>query len=222
MPSLHDLIGEMSHMKVSDNDMDDCSSECSYYSLPGLEDDPWLKQIPAHEVRKQAELVPEEVSPFAKYPHRFYNKERLRLKTTGPWLEYPLFLSGRYHNGSYKQAGPARVIVNRAGRHEVIYHPRWDVNTFRKATYRKSGYRKQLPGYGSPVTAASLPTYPAVTQGYLSPPASPGFYGAVVYPWFTGISPQQAFALSGYQQWTGQSTMAGYYYPQNIALMAYY
>ncbi|CAJ0544443.1 Ff.00g036190.m01.CDS01 [Fusarium sp. VM40] len=87
MPSLHDLDGQMSHMMISDDDMDDNSSECSYYSLPDLEDDPWLKQIPAHEVRKQAEQVPKVVSPGAKYPHPFYNKERLQLTTAGPWLE---------------------------------------------------------------------------------------------------------------------------------------
>jgi hypothetical protein len=48
----------MSHMMISDDDMDDNCSECSYYSLPDLEDDPWLMQTPAHEVRKQAEQVP--------------------------------------------------------------------------------------------------------------------------------------------------------------------
>ncbi|KAF4988032.1 hypothetical protein FGRMN_10013 [Fusarium graminum] len=222
MPSLHDLDEDMSHMKVSDNDMDDGSSECSYYSLPELENDPWLKRIPAYEVRKQAKQVPEVVSPGAKYPHLFHNKERLPLKTTGPWLEYPLCLNGRYHNKSYREAGPARVLVNPSvpGGHEVIYHPRKKDGGFRQAIYRKSGYRKQLPGCGSCMTAASIPTCPSLNQGYLSPPASPGSYGAAPYPGFTDIAPQQAFALAAYQQqWTGQSTMAGCYFPQNTGVM---
>ncbi|KAG5656063.1 hypothetical protein KAF25_001633 [Fusarium avenaceum] len=225
MPSLHDLDGQMSHMMIPDDDMDDNSSECSYYSLPGLEDDPWLMQIPAHEVRKQAEQVPNVVSLGAKYPHPFYNKEGLQLTTAGPWLEYPLCLSGRYHNDSYQEAGPARVIVNPSvpGGHDIIYHPRKTERGSRKAIYHKTGYRKKLPGCTPPMSVASPSTCPSPDLGYLSPLASPDIYGGAAYPGYTEISPEQAFASARYQQqWTGQDYTGGWWnpYPQNTWAMA--
>ncbi|SPJ73562.1 uncharacterized protein FTOL_03292 [Fusarium torulosum] len=225
MPSLHDLDGQMSHMMISDNDMDDNSSECSYYSLPDLEDDPWLMQIPAYEVRKQAEQVPEAASPGAKYPHPFYNKEKLKLQTAGPWLEYPLCLNGRYHNESYRSAGPARVIVNPSvpGGHDVIYHPRKTEAGFRQAIYHKTGYRKKLPGCTSPMSVASPSTCPSPDLGYLSPPASPDMYGGAVYPGYKEISPEQAFAFAVcQQQWTGQDDTGSWsnHYLQNTWMMA--
>jgi hypothetical protein len=215
----------MSHMMISDNDMDDNSSECSYYSLPDLEDDPWLMQIPAYEVRKQAEQVPEAVSPGTKYPHPFYNKEKLQLQTAGPWLEYPLCLNGRYRNDSYREAGPARVIVNPSvpGGHDVIYHPRKTEAGFRQAIYHKTGYRRKLPGYTSPMSVASPSACPSPDLGYLSPPASPDMYGGVVYPGYTEISPKQDFAFAAYQQqWTGQNYTGGWSNPylQNTWTMA--
>ncbi|KAM0438191.1 hypothetical protein ACHAQK_006925 [Fusarium lateritium] len=225
MPSLHDLDGQMSHMKISDNDMDDNSSECSYYSLPELENDPWLMQIPAYEVRKQAEQIPKAVSQGAKYPHLFHNKEQLPLKTAGPWLEYPLCLNGRYHNDSYREAGPARVIVNPSvpGGHDVIYHPRKTEAGFRQAIYHKSGYRKKLPGCTSPMSVASPSTCPSPDLGYLSPLASPDIYGGAAYPGFTEISPKQAWAATAYQQqWPGQVYTGGWSNPylQNTWTMA--
>ncbi|EXL94658.1 hypothetical protein FOIG_12504 [Fusarium odoratissimum NRRL 54006] len=100
MPSLADL-GVMDHMSRSEDDMDDNSSTCSYYSLSDVEDISF-KKIPAHEVRKQSEHVPE-CSPWATYPHTFRNSEALPLK----------------------DPGPARVIINPSvpGGHDVIYHP---------------------------------------------------------------------------------------------------
>ncbi|TXC06652.1 hypothetical protein FocTR4_00010796 [Fusarium oxysporum f. sp. cubense] len=120
MPSLADL-GVMDHMSRSEDDMDDNSSTCSYYSLSDVEDISF-KKIPAHEVRKQSEHVPE-CSPWATYPHTFRNSEALPLKVAGPWMEYPLCLSGVYSHS--KDPGPARVIINPSvpGGHDVIYHP---------------------------------------------------------------------------------------------------
>ena len=114
MPSLADL-GVMDHMSRSEDDMDDNSSTCSYYSLSNVEDISF-KKIPAHEVRKQSEHVPE-CSPWATYPHTFRNSEALPLKVAGPWMEYPLCLSGVYSHS--KDPGPARVATWAGGFRQV-------------------------------------------------------------------------------------------------------
>jgi hypothetical protein len=70
---------------------------------------------------------------------------------------------------------------------------------------------------------ASPSTCPSPDLGYLSPLASPDIYGGVAYPGFVEISPEQAFALAGYQQqWTGLDYTGGwcYPYPQNTWAMA--
>ncbi|KAJ4253406.1 hypothetical protein NW762_010563 [Fusarium torreyae] len=173
MPSLHDLDSEMSHLKVSDDDMDDCSSECSYYSLPDLEKDPWLQKIPASEVRKQANLVPATASPGVEYPHNFLNREKLPLKVPGPWVEYPLCLNGRYHGNT---PGPARLIVNPSvpGGHDVIYHPTRDDKKFLQATYRSKGYKPYYLIEPENFIPSSLPSSPISPP----PPSPAGHMGA--------------------------------------------
>ncbi|KAM5354717.1 hypothetical protein ACJ41O_001364 [Fusarium nematophilum] len=160
MSSLSVLDSQMSHLKVSDDDMDDCSSQCSYYSLPDLKHDEWLRRIPASEVRKQAKLVPDETLPGVKYPRDLHNKEDLPLKVPGPWKEHPLCLNGRYMWGS---PGPARVIVNPSmpDSYDVVYHPTRDDLSFRQAKYRPRGHKRgaiRKPGPQSPPTSpSSLP-----------------------------------------------------------------
>ncbi|KAF4944463.1 hypothetical protein FSARC_14669 [Fusarium sarcochroum] len=210
MPSLHDLDSQMSHLKVSDDDMDDCSSQCSYYSLPDLERDPWLQKIPASEVRKQANLVPAAASPGVEYPHNFLNREKLPLKLSGPWVEYPLCLNGRYLGHT---PGPARVIVNPSvpGGHDVIYHPRRDDKKFRQATYRSKGYK---PYYLAKPEGCSPPDSPIS-----SPPLSPGDHmGAaglypIGFPGATPVSPD--FAEISCSQAMGTTASNQQYFQQN-------
>ncbi|KAF5627588.1 extracellular guanyl-specific ribonuclease Fl2 [Fusarium sp. NRRL 25303] len=225
MPSLADL-GVMDHMSRSDDDMDDNSSTCSYYSLSDVENISF-KKIPAHEVRKQSEQVPE-FSPFSTYPHTFHNKEALPLKVAGPWLEYPLCLKGKYTLSMGMNPGPARVIINQSvpGGHDVIYHPtKWE-GRFLQAKYRPKGYRAKISGCAamptipsppsSPLPSPFLSPYPFFSPSpllYFSPPAGPGFYG----PSPTGlIASQQAFALAAQHQFAlqQQSLMASCMYPQ--------
>ncbi|KAG9500561.1 hypothetical protein J7337_009042 [Fusarium musae] len=187
MPSLADL-GVMDHMSRSDDDMDDSLSTCSYYSLSDVEDMPFRK-IPAHEVRKQSEQVPE-FSYLSTYPHTFRNSEALPLKVAGPWLEYPLCPKGSYKQSMGMDPGPARVIINPSvpGGHDVIYHPtKWE-GRFLQAKYRPKGYRAKISGC---------------------------FYGAS--HGLTQLTPQQAFALAAQQQYFAlqqQSLMASCMYPQ--------
>ncbi|RKL37925.1 hypothetical protein BFJ72_g7385 [Fusarium proliferatum] len=222
MPSLADL-GVMDHMSRSDDDMDDNSSTCSYYSLSDV-DDISFKKIPAHEVRKQSEQVPE-LSPFSTYPHTFRNSEALPLKVAGPWLEYPLCLKGKYISSVGMNPGPARVIINPSvpGGHDVIYHPtKWE-GRFLQAKYRPKGYRAKISGSTAMPTIPSPPSSPLPTRSlspspllYFSPPASPGFYGASPNGL---IASQQAFALAVQQQqiaWQQQSLMASCMYPQDM------
>ncbi|KAF5622103.1 extracellular guanyl-specific ribonuclease Fl2 [Fusarium tjaetaba] len=219
MPSLADL-GVMDHMSRSDDDMDDNSSTCSYYSLSEVEDMSFGK-IPAHQVRKQSEQVPE-FSHFSTYPHTFRNSEALPLKVPGPWLEYPLCLNGSYKH-STEGPGPARVIINPSvpGGHDVIYHPtKWE-GRFLQAKYRPKGYRARISGCTAMPTIPSPPSSPLLSPSlplspsFFSPPVSPGFYGAS--HGLIQMTPQQAFALAAQQQyvaWQQQSLMASCMYPQ--------
>ncbi|KAF4497628.1 Extracellular guanyl-specific ribonuclease Fl2 [Fusarium agapanthi] len=221
MHSLADL-GVMDHMSRSDDDMDDNSSTCSYYSLSDVEDISF-KKIPAHEVRKQSEQVPE-FSHLSTYPHTFRNNEALPLKVAGPWMEYPLCLKGQYRQ--CMGPGPARVIINPSvpGAHDVIYHPTKREGRFLQAKYRPKGYRAKISGCTAMPTIPSPPSSPILSSSLpfssspilsFSPPASPGFYGAShgLIP----ITSQQAFALMAQQQQFAlqqQSLMASYMYPQ--------
>uniref|UniRef100_A0A0D2YHF8 Uncharacterized protein n=1 Tax=Fusarium oxysporum (strain Fo5176) TaxID=660025 RepID=A0A0D2YHF8_FUSOF len=161
----------MDHMSRSEDDMDDNLSTCSYYSLSNVEDISF-KKIPAHEVRKQSEHVPE-CSPWATYPHTFRNSEALPLKIAGPWMEYPLCLSGVYSHS--KDPGPARVIINPSvpGGHDVIYHPTKREGRFLQAKYRPRGYRAKISGC---------------------------VCGTAQYNGSIEITPQQAFAMAAQQQ----------------------
>ncbi|KAG5752704.1 hypothetical protein H9Q70_004636 [Fusarium xylarioides] len=221
MPSLADL-GVMDHMSRSHDD--DNSSTCSYYSLSDVEDISF-KKSPAHEVRKQSEQVLE-FSYSSTYPHIFRSSESLPLKVTGPWLEYPLCLEGRYKQSMGMDPGPARVIINPSvpGGHDVIYHPtKWE-GRFLQAKYRPKGYRAKISGSAMP-TIPSPPSSPLSSPSLLllspspllsfSPPAMPGFYGA--YPGLVQMTPQQALALAAQQHQFAlqqqQSLMASCMYP---------
>ncbi|KAF5018352.1 hypothetical protein F66182_9668 [Fusarium sp. NRRL 66182] len=149
--ALFDLNRRTAHLTVTsskrDDDLDDCAS---HYSLSDLECDEWLRRIPASEVRRQAELVPDVPErDHLKYPRPFYNKESLPLEVSGPWKEYPLCLNGRYMRGN---PGPARVIVNPSepGGCAVVYHPRCDAKSALHAKYRPKGYRRGLRFRPSP------------------------------------------------------------------------
>ncbi|KAF5634239.1 extracellular guanyl-specific ribonuclease Fl2 [Fusarium sp. NRRL 52700] len=225
MHSFADL-GVMDHMSRSDDDMDDNSSTCSYYSLSDVEDISF-KKIPAREVRSQSEQVPE-FSHSSTYPHTFHNNEALPLKVAGPWTEYPLCLKGRYNQSM--SPGPARVIINPSvpGGHDVIYHPVKSDGRFLQAKYRPRGYKAKMSGSSAMPTIPSPPasplssphfssSYPLPSPSFLplSPPASPGFYGAS--PGLIPITPEQAFALAMQQQQYAlqqQSLMASCMYPQ--------
>ncbi|KAH7201019.1 hypothetical protein BKA60DRAFT_657887 [Fusarium oxysporum] len=223
MPSLADL-GVMDHMSRSEDDMDDNSSTCSYYSLSDVEDISF-KKIPAHEVRKQSEHVTE-CSPWATYPHIFRNSEALPLKVAGPWMEYPLCLSGVYSQS--KDPGPARVIINPSvpGGHDVIYHPTKREGRFLQAKYRPRGYRAKISGCTAMPIIFSPPSSPLLSSVSpasllsVSPPASPGVYGAA-HNGLIEITPQQAFAMAAQQQQCllqQQSLMASCMYPQTVGL----
>ncbi|KAJ4035811.1 hypothetical protein NW758_010213 [Fusarium oxysporum] len=203
MPSLVDL-GAMDHMSRSEDDMDDNSSTCSYYSLSDVEDI-FFKKIPAHEVRKQSEHVPE-CSPWATYPHTFRNSEALPLK----------------------DPGPARVIINPSvpGGHDVIYHPTKREGRFLQAKYRPRGYRAKISGCTAMPTIPSPPSSPLLSSASPSSllssslPASPGVYGAA-HNGLIEITPQQAFAMAAQlQQYLlqQQSLMASCIYPQTVGL----
>lgn len=204
-------------MSRSEDDMDDNLSTCSYYSLSNVEDISF-KKIPAHEVRKQSEHVPE-CSPWATYPHTFRNSEALPLKVAGPWMEYPLCLSGVYSHS--KDPGPARVIINPSvpGGHDVIYHPTKRERRFLQAKYRPRGYRAKISGCTAMPTIPSPPSSPLLSSASpssllsSSPPASPGVYGAA-HNGLIEITPQQAFAMAAQQQ----SLMASCIYPQTVGL----
>ncbi|KAF5009117.1 hypothetical protein FDECE_4669 [Fusarium decemcellulare] len=187
--SLSILNSETSHLSVSNDDMDGCASECSYYSLPELENDEWLGRIPASEVRKQAKLVPDVALPGVRYPQELHNKEGLPLRVPGPWKEYPLCLNGRF---VYGNPGPARVVVNPSvpDGHDVIYHTTRGNSGFLQAKYRPKGHgkgplRKLVPQPSlplpSPTLASSPPSPPSVygtawtNQGYYNAPTWPNY-----------------------------------------------
>ncbi|RSL99562.1 hypothetical protein CEP52_009681 [Fusarium oligoseptatum] len=136
----------MSYKSVGVDDMDDCRSECSYYSLPELNETDPVRRIPASVVKQQAEAVPASGQMKTSYPHAYNNSERLPLRVAGPWLEHPLMKDGPYSSGS---PGPARVIVSAMGGkgYDVIYHPVRRVywghkkNTFAQARYHPKGSR---------------------------------------------------------------------------------
>lgn len=137
----------MSSKSVTDYDMDDCRSECSYYSLPELDETDPVRRIPASVVKQQAEAVPTNWRRVASYPHTYHNSEHLPLRVSGPCLEYPLLKHGPYISGS---PGPARVVVSAIGGtgFDVIYHPERPIfwgpqkNTFAQARYHPKGSRR--------------------------------------------------------------------------------
>lgn len=182
LSQLNSQMGSLSITRPAE-DMDDCSSECSYYSLAGLENDKWYRYIPASQVREQAKLVPDlPTGPgLAKYPRQFHNREALPLQQAGPWKEYPFCLNKRYVHGA---PGPVRIIVNSASNddHDVIYHPTKDNKMAILATYRPRGYAKGVLPKPLPVSSPSSPSSSPVPFTYLplsfSPPTftSDGFY----------------------------------------------
>ncbi|KAI8716495.1 hypothetical protein NCS52_00943600 [Fusarium sp. LHS14.1] len=97
----------MSSKSVTDDDMDDCRSECSYYSLLELDETDPVRRIPASVVKQQAKAVPTNWRRVGSYPHTYNNSERLPLRVSGPCLEHPLLKDGPYISGS---PGPARVV----------------------------------------------------------------------------------------------------------------
>ncbi|UPK92484.1 hypothetical protein LCI18_003419 [Fusarium solani-melongenae] len=121
----------MSSKSVTDDDMDDCRSECSYYSLPELDETDPVRRIPASVVKQQAEAL----------------SSHLPLRVAGPWIEYPLVKDGPYISGS---PGPARVVVSAMGGtgFDVIYHPDRPIfwgpkkSTFAQARYHPKGSRR--------------------------------------------------------------------------------
>ncbi|KAH7175321.1 hypothetical protein EDB81DRAFT_874176 [Dactylonectria macrodidyma] len=222
MSSLSILDDQMSHMSLSDDDDNGYSSDCSHYSLPDLEEDKWLRCIPASEVRKQAKLVPETAAPGAKYPRKLYNKEELPLRVAGPWKEHPLCLNGRY---VYGDPGPARVIVNPSvpEGHDVVYHPRRDSLAFLQANYRPRGHRrlrKGLPTAPKSPPTSSLPTpMPSPTLTALP---NPGQYGTA-FPFAGCPSPPlpQSPGCTPYQPCYNYPTPPNYWaspYLQNPAM----
>ncbi|KAI8665232.1 hypothetical protein NCS56_00958500 [Fusarium sp. Ph1] len=137
----------MSSKSVTDDDMDDCRSECSYYSLSELDETDPVRRIPASVVKQQAEAVPASRQMETSYPHTYNNSEHLPLRVAGPWLEHPLVKDGPYISGS---PGPARVVVGAIGGtgFDVIYHPNRPIfwgpkkNTFVQARYHPKGSRR--------------------------------------------------------------------------------
>ncbi|SPJ76776.1 uncharacterized protein FTOL_06225 [Fusarium torulosum] len=186
---LNSQMASLSVTRPASEDMDDCSSECSHYSLAGLENDKWYRYILASQVREQAKLVPDlPTRPGeAKYPRPFYNREALPLQKAGSWREYPFCLNKRYVHGT---PGPVRIVVNSTSNddHDVIYHPTKDNKMAILATYRPRGYAKgvlpkplpvsspsslsssPVPFTYSPVTFSSSPfTSDIIYQQYLPP-----------------------------------------------------
>jgi hypothetical protein len=156
LSQLNSQMASMSVTRPTAEDMDDCSSECSHYSLAGLENDKWYRYIPASQVREQAKLVPDLLTGpgEAKYPRPFYNREALPLQKAGPWREYPFCLNKRYVHGT---PGPVRIVVNSASNddHDVIYHPTKDNKVAILATYRPRGYAKGVLPKPLPVSSPS-------------------------------------------------------------------
>lgn len=163
----------LSSKSVTDDDMDDCRSECSYYSLPELDETDPVRRIPASVVKQQAEAVPARRQMGTSYPHTYNNSEHLPLRVAGPWLEHPLVKDGPYISGP---PGPARVVVSAMGGtgFDVIYHLDRRISwgpqkkTFAQARYHPKGSRRsnmpaqnqyfgQLPwGLASPCTPPPL------------------------------------------------------------------
>ncbi|KAJ4211893.1 hypothetical protein NW759_012180 [Fusarium solani] len=139
----------MPSKSVTDDDMDDCRSECSYYSLPELDETDPVRHIPASVVKQQAEAVPASCQMETSYPHTYNNSEHLPLRVAGPWIEHPLVKDGPYISGS---PGPARVVVSAMGGtgFDVIYHPNRPIfwgpkkNTFVQASQQLIGAKQFL------------------------------------------------------------------------------
>lgn len=122
---------------------DDCDSQCSYYSLSELPETDPVRRVPAAKARRQAIAMPAQPRLGCKYPETFDNVEKIPLRVSGPWVEYPLLASTPYTSGI---PGPARVIVSAhdyAGC-DVIYHPRKELRLFVYAKYRPRAYHREL------------------------------------------------------------------------------
>ncbi|KAM0201912.1 hypothetical protein ACHAPA_012255 [Fusarium lateritium] len=209
LSQLNSQMGGLSVTRPAPEDIDECSSECSHYSLAGLENDRWYRYIPASQVREQAKMVPDlPTRPVeAKYPRPFHNREALPFQTAGPWREYPFCLNKRYVHGT---PGPVRIVVNAAsnGDHDVIYHPTKDNKMAALATYRPRGYARGVVPKPGPVSSpSSLPSSPVsfacspVSHFSSSPLTSDGFY-------------QQYFPPAvGYMPGCYQPVQASYYQP---------
>lgn len=178
---MYSLDQQLSYLSVTDDDMDDCRSECSYYSLPELDETDSVRRIPRSVVKQQAEVVTTCSQVHSKYPHAYHNSERLPLRVAGPWLEHPLMSHGPYSSG---YPGPARVVISAMGGrgYDVIYHPNrpspWGhkKNTFAQARYHPKGSRRSnMPAHyqhlgQSPWGLASSIIQPPFRHHYLSPP----------------------------------------------------
>jgi hypothetical protein len=182
---------------------DDNSSECSYYSLDGLQNDRWYRNIPASQIREQAKQVPNLPAPAnALYPRMFHNREQLGLASHGPWTEYPFNLNKRYTHGC---PGPVRLIVNSAKPNDVdvVYHPEKDVRKVCLAKYRPKGYAKGAclkPSPHNPLPSNNtfgIPqgmTYQAAGAYYYPPAQSmpaqmiPAMQTAMFYPGHSGFT----------------------------------
>ena len=189
---------------------DDASSECSYYSLPGLENDRWYRNIPASQLREQANQVPSYTG--ALYPRQFYNKEKLGLVSNGSLTEHPFCLNQRYISGC---PGPVRIILNLANpaAFDVVYHPDKLERKVCQAVYRPMGYKKGAclkPSPNNPLPTGSMPfscmhprnyNYQAPTT-YWYPPVQPLYSGliptynlAMVTPALAGFPSFMQFGL---------------------------
>jgi len=167
---------------------DDTSSECSYYSLPDLENDRWYRNIPASQLREQASQVPSYTG--AMYPRQFYNKEKLGLVSNGSLTEYPFCLNKRYISGC---PGPVRIILNLANpaAFDVVYHPDRLERKVCQAVYRPRGYKKGAclkPSPNNPLPARSMPFSCMHPLNYYYP-APAAYWYPPVQPLYSGLMP---------------------------------
>ncbi|KAH7157319.1 hypothetical protein B0J13DRAFT_603100 [Dactylonectria estremocensis] len=203
MSSLSIPDDQMSHMSVSDDD-DGYSSDCSHYSLPDLEDDEWLRHIPAS---RSLSLGPSTRDPFTRGPFTTKKNDRFR----------------------YGNPGPARVVVSPSEPegHDVVYHPNRDSLNFLQAKYRPRGYRrirKGPPTAKTPPKSPSTSSLPTPVSSPMSSPTlvalpSPRYYSTYFAPTTYPCPPQpQSPGCVPYQQYHNYPTSSNYWtspYTQN-------
>ncbi|KAJ4289517.1 hypothetical protein N0V88_007000 [Collariella sp. IMI 366227] len=96
----------------------------AYLVPPHLDPTDPLRRIHASTVREQAAAIPA-TTLLPHYPHRFNNREELKLKSNlPPLIEYPLSPDDPWIAGPDAPVGPARIVVNERDRRrpEVMYH----------------------------------------------------------------------------------------------------